>query len=292
MSSHFLSPFLITSFYNKYMSNVIKNIYVYSRSDISKHSSRYSFFPWKNVARLRGYVEFELSPVSRDTPESISVYYRVPHESKEWKYRQSLSIAIVRRNKVKSELASESVGYRAPWISASAIPTRIHAPVPKHGTLHSSLATYWGQKEHFSETRVAMRDTSANGATNGILRIGSDGPFVFIHDAFSLSPTHPDGRCLSVEIRLACPHLCTTSKSKTSLLSILLVHRNPRQVQSDELGTRSRSASIELRWTKLLLTWRNLSRGTVRLANLRANEVSKLTMGWAISSFLNRNDQL
>lgn len=66
-----------------------------------------------------------------------------------------------------------------------------YTPVPKRGTLHSSFATYGGQKKHFSETRRDERYDNVNDTTNVILRIGSDGPFVFIHDAFSLSPTHP-----------------------------------------------------------------------------------------------------
>lgn len=68
-------------------------------------------------------------------------------------------------------------------------------PVPKC-IFASLLLLTDSRRSIFQDT--SRWDTCVDGITDGILRIGSDGPFVFIHDAFSLSPTHPDRhRCLS-----------------------------------------------------------------------------------------------
>lgn len=113
---------------------------------------------------------------------------------------------------VKPELTREE--YQTSWISASAIPTRI-APSP--GRSDSSFSTYWRQMEHFWNT--SRWDTSVNGTTNVILRIDSDGPFVFIHHTFSLLPYSSRELMSLVETRHACPHLCTylINRSQKSL---------------------------------------------------------------------------
>lgn len=141
---------------------------------------------------------------------SIGIPYRV---WKVWKYRRSLSIAIVRRKTGTRSRAESGRGTRAPWISASAIPTRLASRSAE--PLSIFFSTYWGQMEHFSE-HVARRDMS--GTTNEILRTDSDRPFVFIHDAFSLSSVHPMDSWRSVVETRMCTHLYSISKLETSLV--------------------------------------------------------------------------
>lgn len=125
---------------------------------------------------------------------------------------------------VKPELARELTRVKNPGAvnlcfrdSHATLVTVLRKPYP-------SFSTYWRQMEHFSE-HVAMRDTRyeryMNGTTNVILRIGSNGSFVFIHDAFSLSFAHPmNSRWTLVETGLVCPHLYVISKLETSIIRV------------------------------------------------------------------------